>query len=38
MTTMKLADIQIAHADGTPAVIGQLVDRTTLLVLTRYYG
>jgi hypothetical protein len=38
MSEAALGDIEIAHPDGTTVRIGQLVDRMTLLVLTRYYG
>ncbi len=35
---MILKDVVVATAAGEPVALGRLIDRLTLLVLTRYYG
>lgn len=35
---IPLADVEVRRADGTPVLLGVLVDRPTVLVIPRYYG
>lgn len=34
----SLADVAVQRSDGGDVELGELVERPTILVLTRYYG